>query len=166
MIAPIISAVRCAAAAGPSLPVSTASSIVCSCTETRGYEGIHGRATASSMISAFSERKGRSEARARLPERREGVRPVERATREGVGLDDPLEKLHRKTRLSRLAKDGEHHPACDARRRSLRAGGDSREAEVLPDVVVMDSERLGESLSLVDPTQAESGRPSAMSWTA
>ena len=72
VIAAIISAVRCAAAAGPSRPVSTASSMACSWADTRGYEGSHGLLAAVSRSSAVRERKGTSGATSSMADRREG----------------------------------------------------------------------------------------------
>ena len=80
-MAPIMSAARCAAAGALSLPVRTASSIACSCAETRGYEGIHGLGTARSRISAVWPTNGSSSATSATAERRDGIRPVVLAMR-------------------------------------------------------------------------------------
>ena len=91
-----------------------------------------------------------------MAERREGVRPLERAKRaSGLRLDDALEQAHGQRRLIRLAEDGEHHPAGDARRCAPRPGRHVHETEVVPDLALRDPERLREGLAFVAAAEAQ-----------
>ena len=106
VIAAISSAVCCAAAAGPSRPVRTASSIAWSWAETVGREALQA-ASPHGREARRSARGNRGRARrARLPSAGTGIRPVVRAIRASAsGATTLFEQAHRERRLRRLPED-------------------------------------------------------------
>ena len=158
MIAAVMSAVRCAAAVGPSRPVSTASSIAWSWAETRGIRGqprsAHG--VLEQLRRAGQEgHVGRDELDGRAPRGRAAARAREAG--EDSGSTIRSSEAHRQLRLGGLTEDGEHHPARDARRVAPRPCRHVHESEVVPHLAVRHAERLGEGLALVAAAEAQRG---------
>ena len=102
------------------------------------------------------ERKGASGATSSIGRATRGRAPARaREAGEGLWRDDPLEQAHGEVWLVGLTEDGEHHPACDARRSAPGPGRHVHEAEVVPHLTVRDAEGFGEGLAFVAPAEAQ-----------
>ena len=136
--------------------------MACSWADTRGYEGSHGLldGVLEQLRRAGQEgHVGRDELDGRAPRGRAATRAREAG--KDLRFDHTLDQAHGLLRLGGLTEDGEHHPACDARRVASRPCRHVHESKVVPHLAVGHAQRLREGLAFVAAAEAQRRMSSA-----